>query len=154
MVSRWTSLSLSICPSVCQSYGQSVRILFPDDNLSKHQWIFIKLGTCIDIVEIWFGLLMGKFCQCLLSAHDTIMVGYYSLTFLLHKGQIQFVVLLYGKFLDSGFLTKIEVFDINVKIFMYRRSRSFFYLCLTLRYIETTSASKPDSFCFRGTGLI
>ena len=27
---------------------------FPDDNLSKHQWIFTKLGMCIDIVEIWF----------------------------------------------------------------------------------------------------
>ena len=29
---------------------------FLDDNLSKHQWIFTKLGTCIDIVEIWFGI--------------------------------------------------------------------------------------------------
>ena len=28
----------------------------PDDNLSKHQWIFTKLGMCIDIVEIWFGI--------------------------------------------------------------------------------------------------
>ena len=27
---------------------------FSDDNLSKHQWIFTKLGMCIDIVEIWF----------------------------------------------------------------------------------------------------
>ena len=25
---------------------------FPDDNLSKRQWIFTKLGMCIDIVEI------------------------------------------------------------------------------------------------------
>ena len=25
---------------------------FPDDNLSKHQWILTKLGMCIDIVEI------------------------------------------------------------------------------------------------------
>ena len=24
---------------------------FPDDNLSKHKWIFTKLGMCIDIVE-------------------------------------------------------------------------------------------------------
>ena len=29
---------------------------FPDDNLGKHQWIFTKLGMCIDIVEIWFGI--------------------------------------------------------------------------------------------------
>ena len=107
---------------------------FPDDNLNKHQWIFTKLGMCIDIVEILFGianwqisskfdgvfcpihahifvfgtiswvnvkgfqpnlihalilrrsslgLLMSKFPQCLteLSARDTIMAGYYSLTF-------------------------------------------------------------------------
>ena len=26
--------------------------LFLDDNLSKCQWTFTKLGTCIDIVEI------------------------------------------------------------------------------------------------------
>ena len=31
---------------------------FWDDNLSKYmyQWVFIKLGMCIDIVEIWFGI--------------------------------------------------------------------------------------------------
>ena len=33
---------------------------FPDDNLSKHQLIFTKLGMCIDIVEIWFGIANGK----------------------------------------------------------------------------------------------
>ena len=38
-------------PSVCFS--------FPDDNLSKHQWIFTKHGMCIDIVEIWFGIANG-----------------------------------------------------------------------------------------------
>ena len=116
----------SLCPLVC--------ISFPDDNVSKHQWIFTKFGMCNDIVEIWFwiangqilsnfdrvmpeicpyfcfqtiacvkcqviltklgtcidikeiclGLQMGKFRQCMteLSAHDTIMAGYYSLTFL------------------------------------------------------------------------
>ena len=32
---------------------------FPDDNLSKYQWIFAKLGMCIDIVEIWFGIANG-----------------------------------------------------------------------------------------------
>ena len=44
MVSRWSSVS------------PSVRFSFPDDNLSKRQWIFTKLGMCIDIVEIWFGI--------------------------------------------------------------------------------------------------
>ena len=57
---------------------------FPDDNLSKRQWIFTKLGMCIDIVEIWIGIVMGNFRRCLteLSAHNTIMAGYYSLMFL------------------------------------------------------------------------
>ena len=39
VVSRWTFVR------------PSVRFLFPDDNLSKHQWIFTKLGMCIDIVD-------------------------------------------------------------------------------------------------------
>ena len=30
--------------------------LFSDDNLSKYQRIFTKLIMCIDIVEIWFGI--------------------------------------------------------------------------------------------------
>ena len=40
---------------------------------SKYQWIFTKLGMCIDIVEILFGLLMAKFHQFLaeLSACNT-----------------------------------------------------------------------------------
>ena len=60
---------------------------FPDDNLSKCQGILTKLGTCIDMKEILFGLLMGKFRPCLteLSACNTIMAGYYSLTFLLKQ---------------------------------------------------------------------
>ena len=33
--------------------------LFPDDNSSK-QWISTKLGMCIDIVEIWFGIANGQ----------------------------------------------------------------------------------------------
>ena len=33
---------------------------FPEDNLIKCQLIFTKLGMCIDIVEIWFGLANGK----------------------------------------------------------------------------------------------
>ena len=34
---------------------------FLDDNLSKHHWIFTKLGMCIDIVEIWFLIANGQF---------------------------------------------------------------------------------------------
>ena len=31
-------------------------VSFSDDNLSKYQWIFTKLGMCIDIVENPFGI--------------------------------------------------------------------------------------------------
>ena len=34
--------------------------LFPDDNLRKQQGILTKLGTCIDIKEIWFGISNGQ----------------------------------------------------------------------------------------------
>ena len=64
--SCWTSIHLSVVsPSVCLS--------FPDDNLSKHQWILTKLGMCIDIVEIWFGIANGQISSNLreLSAQDT-----------------------------------------------------------------------------------
>ena len=33
---------------------------FLDDNFSKYQWIFTKLGMCIDIVEFWFGIANGQ----------------------------------------------------------------------------------------------
>ena len=61
--------------SVRQSYVRlSVRFSFPDNNLSKHQWIFIKLGMCIDIVDIWFGIANGQISSNFygyLSARDT-----------------------------------------------------------------------------------
>ena len=38
----------------------SIHFSFPDDNLSKYQWIFTKLGMCIDIMEIWFGIANGQ----------------------------------------------------------------------------------------------
>ena len=51
----------------------SVHFSFPDDNLSKHQWIFTKLGMCIDIVKIWFGIAYGQISSIFteLSAQDT-----------------------------------------------------------------------------------
>ena len=33
---------------------------FPDDNLSKSQGILNKLGTCIDMKEVWFGIANGQ----------------------------------------------------------------------------------------------
>ena len=53
---------------------------------SKYQWIFTKLCMCIDIVDIWFEIAMGKLRQLLteLSAHHTIMAGYYRFMFLFY----------------------------------------------------------------------
>ena len=47
----------SVRRSVARS---SVPVSFPDDNLSKHQRIFTKLGMRIDIVEILFGIANGR----------------------------------------------------------------------------------------------
>ena len=57
------------------SVRPSVHILFPDDNLCKHQWIFTKLGVCIDIVKIWFGIANGQISSNFdeLSAGDTFI---------------------------------------------------------------------------------
>ena len=53
--------TLDVHVSVCPSYVRlSVRFSFPDGNLSKHQWIFTKLGMCIDIVDFWFGIANGQ----------------------------------------------------------------------------------------------
>ena len=48
---------VSVRPSVSCT---SVRTSFPDDNMSKHQWIFIKLSMSTDIVEIWLGITNGQ----------------------------------------------------------------------------------------------
>ena len=59
---------MSVHPSVVHP---SVGFLFPDDNLSKCQWIF---KVCALILQrSGLGLLMGKFCQILteLSTRDT-----------------------------------------------------------------------------------
>ena len=53
----FTVVRESVCPSIVHP---SARFSFPDDNLSKHQWIFTKLGICIDIMEIWFRIANGQ----------------------------------------------------------------------------------------------
>ena len=61
IVAGYYSFPLDVRVSVSRSYAlQSVRFSFPDDNFSKHQWIFTKLGVCIDIVELWFGIAHGR----------------------------------------------------------------------------------------------
>ena len=57
MVLRWMSVCLSVSPFVSRP---SVCPIFLDDNLSKRQWIFTKLGMCIDIVENWIGIANGQ----------------------------------------------------------------------------------------------
>ena len=70
MVSHWSSVSPSVCLSVRRmSIHLSFRFSFPDDNLSKHQWIFTKLGMCIDIVEIWFGIANGQISSIFLRSY-------------------------------------------------------------------------------------
>ena len=68
MVSHWTSVCLSVRPSVHFS--------FLGNSLGKHQWILTKLGTCVCALILWssgLGLLMGKFRQIFteLSAQGT-----------------------------------------------------------------------------------
>ena len=53
---------------------------FPDDNLCKHLWIFIKLGMRIDIVEIWFGIANGK----ILSNFDGVICPRHAHIFVFH----------------------------------------------------------------------
>ena len=76
MVSRWTSVCLSVRPSYVRP---SVRVSFPDDNLSKHRWIVTKFGMCIDIVEIWFdisnGQISSKFDGVICPRHAHIFVS-------------------------------------------------------------------------------
>ena len=56
MVSSWSS----VCPSVRPS---SVRFLFPDDNLSKHNGFSSNLVCALILWISGLGLLMGKFRQ-------------------------------------------------------------------------------------------
>ena len=40
--------------------GKFCHFRFPDDNLNLCQGILTKLGTCIDMKEIWFGIAYGQ----------------------------------------------------------------------------------------------
>ena len=55
MVSRWMSVCLSVRPSVVHPSIFRFRMI-----TCKHQWIFTKVGMCIDTVEIWFGIANGQ----------------------------------------------------------------------------------------------
>ena len=65
IVAGYYGFTLDVCVSVHPSISRtsvrpSIRFSFPDDNLSKLQWVFTKLGMCIDIVDIWFGIANGQ----------------------------------------------------------------------------------------------
>ena len=65
LVAGYYGITLAVCVSkFCQfltelSTRDTSIFLFWDDNLGKNEWIFTKLGLCIDIVEIWFGIANG-----------------------------------------------------------------------------------------------
>ena len=63
------------CVCLCISHT-SICVWFLDDNLSK-QWIFTKLGLCIDIVEIWFGIANGQILSNFDGVICTIHVPYF-----------------------------------------------------------------------------
>ena len=66
MVSGWSCMCpLSVHPFIhlscsLQSVVHPSVFSFLDNNLRKYLWIFSKLGMCIDIVEIWFGIANGQ----------------------------------------------------------------------------------------------
>ena len=61
--------------------------VFRTITLGKCQGILTKLGTCLDIKEIWFRIAYGQILSILteLSAHDKIIAGYHSLTLLFFR---------------------------------------------------------------------
>ena len=66
MVSHWMSVCLSVCLSIRPSISHtSVRISFPDDNLSKHNGFSPNLVSALILWRSGLGLLMGNFRQIL-----------------------------------------------------------------------------------------
>ena len=79
----WRSRSGLLVGKFCQILNElSARDMpifsFPDDKFSKHQWIFTKLGMCIDIVEIWFRIANGQ----ILSTFDGVVSWRYAHIFI------------------------------------------------------------------------
>ena len=60
IVAGYCGFTLDVRVSIPPSVRLSICYWFPDDNLSKHQWIFTKLSMCIDIADIWFGIANGQ----------------------------------------------------------------------------------------------
>ena len=60
ILARYYGFTLCVHVSVHLSYICPSILSFLDNDLSKYQWIFTKLGMCIDNVEIWFGITSGQ----------------------------------------------------------------------------------------------
>ena len=78
-------INMSVHQSICHT---SVCLSFPYDNLTKFQGILTKLGTCIDIKEILFGLVMSKFREFLTvicPRHNNDGVLFFYVLFLVEK---------------------------------------------------------------------
>ena len=67
--SGWILWFHIVCPCVHSSvHLSSIHpsiFSFPDNNLSKYEWILTKLSMCIDIVEVWFGFANGQILSVL-----------------------------------------------------------------------------------------
>ena len=63
------------CQILTESSARDTPIFsYPDNNLCKCQGILTKLGTCIDINDIWFGIANGQvssmFDEIICPLHD------------------------------------------------------------------------------------
>ena len=77
-----TSCYPSVCPSV-SACNTSVVFFFQDDRLVNINRFSANWINALIVWRSGLGSLMGIFCQFLkLSAHHTIMVGYYHFMFL------------------------------------------------------------------------
>ena len=68
---------LPVCLSAC---SQSIRLSvfsFLDDNLSKCRQIIAKLFVCIDIVELWFGIVNGKISTVFWQSYLPEIIPYF-----------------------------------------------------------------------------
>ena len=60
IVSGYNGMTLVVCVSVSPSVVHLSMFSFTGDILNKCQWLFTRLGLCIDIMEIWFGIAYGQ----------------------------------------------------------------------------------------------
>ena len=50
-VVEYYDITLAVRVSIRLSYARLSIFSLPSDNLIKYQWIFTKLGVCVDIVD-------------------------------------------------------------------------------------------------------